>query len=103
MARKGPGASEPAPDDERLCRNPARAPGGALESMRLRREKCVDASLAIKVVVREHNSDQADTLFERWRVQHQRLVAPAFFDVESDSILRTKVAVTKPLTPEQAA
>ncbi|MCI0489216.1 MAG: type II toxin-antitoxin system VapC family toxin, partial [Blastocatellia bacterium] len=32
----------------------------------------------------------------------KRLIAPAFFEVETDSILRQKVALRKELTPEQA-
>ncbi len=63
---------------------------------------CVDASLAVKVVVTEEGSDQADALFEQWSNQKNQLIAPTFFVVETDSILRQKVILRKELTPEQA-
>jgi predicted nucleic acid-binding protein len=65
-------------------------------------EVCVDASLAVKVVVTEPGSDKADTLFDQWSNEGKRLIAPAFFEVETDSILRQKVVLRKELTPEQA-
>lgn len=65
-------------------------------------EICVDASLAVKVVVAEPDSDKADELFARWAVEGKRLIAPAFFDVETDSILRQKVVIRKELSTEQA-
>jgi predicted nucleic acid-binding protein len=67
------------------------------------REVCVDASLAIKVVVTEPDSDKADALFDEWANEGTLLIAPAFFAVETDSILRQKVMLRKELTPEQAA
>ena len=65
-------------------------------------EVCVDASLALKVVVTEPNSDKADALFDEWANAGQHLVAPAFFEVETDSILRQKVVLRRELTLEQA-
>lgn len=65
-------------------------------------EVCVDASLAVKVVVTEPDSDKADSLFNEWANGGQQLVAPAFFKVETDSILRQKVVLRKELTSEQA-
>ena len=65
-------------------------------------EVCVDASLAVKVVVTEPDSDKADALFDEWANEGKQLIAPAFFEVETDSILRQKVALRKELTPEQA-
>ncbi len=65
------------------------------------REVCVDASLAVKVVVAEPDSDKAEALFEEWANEGTLLIAPAFFAVETDSILRQKVALRKELTPEQ--
>ncbi len=65
-------------------------------------EICVDASLVVKVVVAEPDSDRADALFASWVSEGKRLIAPAFFEVETDSILRQKVALRKELTPEQA-
>lgn len=63
---------------------------------------CVDASLAIKVVVREPDSEKADALFAQWSNEGTRLIAPAFFDVETDNILRQKVILRQELTPAQA-
>jgi predicted nucleic acid-binding protein len=61
----------------------------------------VDASLAVKVVVTEPGSDKADALFDQWSNEGIQLIAPAFFAVETDSILRQKVILRKELTPEQ--
>lgn len=63
-------------------------------------EICVDASLAVKVVVAESDSDKADALFDQWANEGKQLIAPLFFDVETDSILRQKAAVRKELTSE---
>jgi predicted nucleic acid-binding protein len=63
---------------------------------------CVDANLAIKVVVREPDSEKADALFAQWSNEGTCLIAPAFFDVETDSILRQKVILRQELTPAQA-
>lgn len=65
-------------------------------------EICVDASLVVKVVVVEPDSDKADALFTLWANEGRRLIAPVFFEVETDSILRQKVMIRKELTPEQA-
>ena len=65
-------------------------------------EVCVDASLAVKVVVTEPDSDKADALVDEWANEGKQLIAPACFEVETDSILRRKVALRKELTPEQA-
>jgi predicted nucleic acid-binding protein len=66
-------------------------------------EICVDASLAVKVVVSEWDSDKADALFGQWANEGKQLIAPSFFEVETDSILRQKAAVRKELTSEQAS
>lgn len=65
-------------------------------------EVCVDAGLAVKVVVPEPDSDKADALFNEWANDGKQLIAPPFFDVETDSILRQKVVLRKEFTPEQA-
>jgi predicted nucleic acid-binding protein len=65
-------------------------------------EVCVDASLAVKVVVTESNSDKADALFDEWANAGQQLVAPAFLEVETDSILRQKVVLHRELTAGKA-
>ena len=65
-------------------------------------EICVDASLAIKVVVPEAGSDKADALFDQWASKETQLIAPVFFEVETDSILRQKVSLRRELTVDQA-
>ena len=65
-------------------------------------EVCVDASLAIKVVIPEVGSDKADALFEKWASEEKQLIAPVFFEVETDSILRQKVSLRHELTADQA-
>ena len=65
-------------------------------------EVCVDASLAIKVVVPEAGSDKADALFDQWAGEEIQLIAPVFFEVETDSILRQKVSLRRELTADQA-
>ena len=65
-------------------------------------EVCVDASLAIKVVVPEAGSDKADALFDQWAGEEIQLIAPVFFEVETDSILRQKASLRRELTADQA-
>ncbi len=65
-------------------------------------ELCVDASLAIKVVVPEAGSDKADALFDRWASADIQLIAPVFFEVETDNILRQKVSLRRELTVDEA-
>jgi len=65
-------------------------------------EVCVDASLAIKVVVTEAGSDKADALFDQWASDETQLIAPVFFEVETDSILRQKASLRRELTADQA-
>lgn len=63
-------------------------------------EVSVDASLAIKVAVTEAGSDEADALFDQWASQETQLIAPVFFEVETDSILRQKVSLRRELTAD---
>src|SRR6185503_9051612 len=65
-------------------------------------EVCVDASVAIKVVVPEVGSDKADALFDLWAGEEIQLIAPVFFEVETDSILRQKASLRRELTADQA-
>lgn len=65
-------------------------------------EVCVDASLAIKVVVPEAGSEKADALFTQWASEETQLIAPVFFEVETDSILRQKASLRRELTADQA-
>lgn len=64
-------------------------------------EVCVDASLAIKVVVPELEAIR-DALFNRWAGEEIQLIAPVFFEVETDSILRQKASLRRELTADQA-
>ena len=66
------------------------------------KEVCVDACLVVKLVVKELDSDRARSLFGQWVTEHVRLIAPPFFVVEVDSVLRKKAAVRKELTLTQA-
>jgi predicted nucleic acid-binding protein len=68
-------------------------------------EVCVDASLVLKLVLREPDSELAEALFARWQADRVRLIAPAFCPVEVDSVIRRKSSTGDParrLSPEQA-
>lgn len=65
-------------------------------------EVCVDASVAIKIVVPEAGSNKAYALFDHWASEEIQLIAPAFFEVETDSILRQKALLRRELTVAQA-
>ena len=58
-------------------------------------EVCVDAGLAIKTIVEEDDSEIAHVLFQSWADAKVQLIAPAFYEVETASILRQKVIVHK--------
>lgn len=63
---------------------------------------CVDAGLVVKLVVWEPDSDRARALFAQWQTRNTRLIAPEFFQVETDSILRKKFRLRGELAPDQA-
>mgnify|MGYP000403924507 CR=1 FL=1 len=68
-------------------------------------EVCVDASLVLKLVLREPDSELAEALFARWQADRVRLIAPVFCPVEVDSVIRRKSSTGDParrLSPEQA-
>jgi hypothetical protein len=54
------------------------------------------------VVVAEADSDKAEALFDGWTDDGNQLLALAFFEVETDSILCQKVVLRRELTPDQA-
>lgn len=56
----------------------------------------------IKVVVTEAGSDKADALFDQWATEERQLIAPVFFEVETDRILRQKASLRRELTADQA-
>lgn len=59
--------------------------------MNAAKEVCVDASLAVKVVVPEPDSDKADALLNEWANNATLLIAPSFFDVETDNPMVRKL------------
>jgi predicted nucleic acid-binding protein len=64
-------------------------------------EVCIDAGLAIKLVLQESDSARADQLFAKWKAEETRLIVPAFAPAEIDSIIRQRVARGE-ITEEQA-
>jgi len=52
---------------------------------------CVDAGVFIKMVVAEEDSDRADALWEQWKEDGVKVVAPALLLFELTSVLRNKV------------
>ena len=62
---------------------------------------CVDASLAIKLVVRESFSDRALALWQNWIENDVECIVPPFFPFEVASVIRNKY-VRKQLTAEEA-
>ncbi len=47
---------------------------------------CIDASLAVKLLVHEPYSDQATSLWQRWIEKDITRIAPAFFPFEVASL-----------------
>ena len=62
---------------------------------------CIDASLAIKLVVRESFSDRALALWQNWIENGVERIAPSFFPFEVSLVIRNKY-VRKQLTAEEA-
>ncbi|MGB6873248.1 MAG: type II toxin-antitoxin system VapC family toxin [Dehalococcoidia bacterium] len=62
---------------------------------------CVDASLAIKLVVRETFSDRALDLWQNWIESGVEPIAPPIFPFEVSSVIRNKY-VRNELTAEEA-
>ena len=52
---------------------------------------CADASILIKLITAESDSDRADTLWQQWQDQSVEVVAPALLPFELTSVLRNKV------------
>lgn len=61
---------------------------------------CIDASLAIKLLVQESYSAQAASLWQSWAENGTERIAPAFFPFEVASAIRRK-CVRKQLTEEE--
>lgn len=62
---------------------------------------CIDASLAVKLLVQEPYSDQVASLWQSWIEENNERIAPAFFPFEVASTIRRKY-VRKQLTKEEA-
>lgn len=63
---------------------------------------CVDSSLALKWVLAERGSEDAEQLLIRWRNTHEEIIAPSHFFVEVASVLtqRTMRAGPDRVEPE---
>jgi len=55
---------------------------------------CVDSSIALKWVLQEDGSEEAERLLARWQQEQQKMVAPAHFYVEISSVLRQRTLRT---------
>jgi len=54
-------------------------------------QTCVDASVALKLVLDEPDSDLADALWLHWREQGVQIIAPYHFSYETTSVMRGRV------------
>ena len=52
---------------------------------------CVDASLALKLVLDEEDSDRAHALWQAWVSADTEIVAPEYLAVEATSVIRNHV------------
>jgi predicted nucleic acid-binding protein len=52
---------------------------------------CVDANLTIKLVLYEHDSGLARALWETWRIQETKVIAPTLWAYEITSVIRKQV------------
>ncbi len=64
------------------------------------RKVCVDASLALKWVVQEEDSELAEDLLRQWQRRRVQLLAPALFLFEGQATLR-KLVYRKILTEQE--
>lgn len=62
---------------------------------------CVDASFLLRLILDDEASSQADTLWETWHREGQRLVAPTLLYYEVANALHRYVA-QRYLTPDEA-
>jgi len=61
---------------------------------------CVDASLVLKLVLREPDSPLAEALWTEWLASGVQICAPTLLEFETASVLRNKVYRGR-ITPEQ--
>jgi predicted nucleic acid-binding protein len=52
---------------------------------------CVDASVALKLVLDESDSDQAEALWSHWKNNELVIIAPYHFVYEATSVIRNRV------------
>jgi predicted nucleic acid-binding protein len=62
---------------------------------------CIDASLALKLVLSEPGSDQAQAEWENWLRSSVKIAAPVLFIYETTSVLRNRV-YRKEITQSEA-
>lgn len=62
---------------------------------------CIDASLALKLVFSETDSDQAEAEWKNWVQSGMEVAAPFLFIYETTSVLRNRV-YRKEITPSEA-
>jgi predicted nucleic acid-binding protein len=62
---------------------------------------CIDASLALKLVLSEQDSNQAEVKWQNWVSSGVEVAAPYLFIYETSSVLRNRV-YRKELTPHEA-
>jgi predicted nucleic acid-binding protein len=60
---------------------------------------CVDANLALKLVLQEHDSPLARKLWGEWETRNISIIAPALWGYEITSVIRNRVHRGK-LSPE---
>ena len=61
---------------------------------------CVDASVALDLLLPSEATPAVDTLWTRWLAESATIVAPPFFFVEVTSVLRNKVFLRR-ISPER--
>jgi predicted nucleic acid-binding protein len=52
---------------------------------------CTDASLALKLVLRESDSELARSLWEEWKARQVTVIAPTLWGYEVTSVIRNRV------------
>jgi predicted nucleic acid-binding protein len=52
---------------------------------------CADASVALKLVLNEPDSDQAEAIWMHWKDEEAEIIAPYHFVYETTSVIRNRV------------
>jgi predicted nucleic acid-binding protein len=61
---------------------------------------CIDASIALRLILPTDQSAQADSLFQKWHEAGQQIISPPLFDFEMISNIR-KLMQMKLILPQQ--